>query len=482
MSDKLCVESVEMSSSRPLSIAPVGWDSDSDSDNEPVRKKTRVQDKPRFQLLSTNAVKDLCSPKPPKSTELCTKWAVKNFLAWKEERNRMHSEEPVPDDLLESASAEEISKWLAHYVAETRNTQGEPYPPKTIYQLLTGILRHLRLTQPHKCPNFLDRSDMRFIKLHNAIDNVFKQLRKDGIGSGSKHAEIVTKVEENQLWEAGVLGTSDPKTLLHTVFYLNGKNFCLRGGQEHRELKISQLTRVSCPQEGYIYTENASKNRSGGFAQLSVEHKVVPVYASTAGPERCHVQILDLYLSKLPTEAIQADNFYVRPLQSVPKRASKPWFTAVPVGRNTLTSMFREMCADAGVQGHKTNHSLRATGASELFAAGVPERIIQERTGHRSLKALRTYERTSAEQHQAVSEILGSRTLLQYEEAIHKEVTLSEHSEPSQNYFNNCIVHVYQSGPPVAPTPQYSCNTSPHIAHDAVQQLLSGINLDDLLH
>ena len=117
-----CVESVEMSNSRPLSIAPVGWDSDSDSDNEPVRKKTRLQDKPRFQLLSTNAVEDLCSPKLPKLTEQYTKWAVINFLAWKEERNCMHSEEPVPDDLLESASVEEISKWLAHYVAETRNT------------------------------------------------------------------------------------------------------------------------------------------------------------------------------------------------------------------------------------------------------------------------------------------------------------------------------------------------------------------------
>ena len=105
---------MEMSNSRPLSITPVGWDSDSDSDNEPVWKKTRVQDKPQFQLLSTNAVQDLCSPKLPKSTEQCTKWVVKNFLAWKEERNRMHSEEPVPDDLLESASAEEISKWLAH--------------------------------------------------------------------------------------------------------------------------------------------------------------------------------------------------------------------------------------------------------------------------------------------------------------------------------------------------------------------------------
>ena len=67
---------------------------------------------------------------------------------------------------------------------------------------LTSILQHLRLTQPHNCSNFLDKSNLHFIKLHNAIDNVFMQLRKDGDGSRSKQAEIVTKVEENQLWEA----------------------------------------------------------------------------------------------------------------------------------------------------------------------------------------------------------------------------------------------------------------------------------------
>ena len=46
-------------------------------------------------------------------------------------------------------------------------------------------------------------------------------------------------------------------------------------------------------------------------------------------------------------------------------------------------------------KGKKTNHSLRATGASELFKRGVPEKIVQERTEHRSLEALRTYERSS---------------------------------------------------------------------------------------
>ena len=41
---------------------------------------------------------------------------------------------------------------------------------------------------------------------------------------------------------------------------------------------------------------------------------------------------------------------------------------------------------------------LRVAGASLLFDAGVPERIIQARTGHRSLKSLRLYERVTEKQ------------------------------------------------------------------------------------
>ena len=68
---------------------------------------------------------------------------------------------------------------------------------------------------------------------------------------------------------------------------------------------------------------------------------------------------------------------------------------------------FAKMCERAGVE-RKSNHSLRATGATEMFAANVPEKLIQSRTGHRSLEALRLYERPSHEQHQAVSKVLTS--------------------------------------------------------------------------
>ena len=57
---------------------------------------------------------------------------------------------------------------------------------------------------------------------------------------------------------------------------------------------------------------------------------------------------------------------------------------------------------------NRSNHSLRVTGTTCLFNAGVPEKIIQKTTGHRSLSALRDYERVSSEQHQAVSCVLMS--------------------------------------------------------------------------
>ena len=41
----------------------------------------------------------------------------------------------------------------------------------------------------------------------------------------------------------------------------------------------------------------------------------------------------------------------------------------------------------------RTNHSLRATGATTRFQAEVPERIIEKTTGHMSLESLCTYER-----------------------------------------------------------------------------------------
>ena len=145
----------------------------------------------------------------------------------------------------------------------------------------------------------------------------------------------------------------------------------------HRELKVTQLERTFELNE-YIYHEYVSKNRPGTYQKLHLESKRVPLIACPDAGERCHVFLLDLYLKKLPREAIQKDVFYIRPLQEAPADPSAPWYSAVPIGKHTLNNKVKVMCERAGIQGHKTNHSLWATAATELHQADVPEKLIQE--------------------------------------------------------------------------------------------------------
>ena len=133
--------------------------------------------------------------------------------------------------------------------------------------------------------------------------------------------------------------------------------------------------------------------------------------------------------------------FYVHPLQEAPADPSAPWYTAVPVGKHTLNSKVKMMCERAGIEGHKTNHSLRATAATELYQADVPEKLIQERTGHRSLKALWVYERTTTHQQQAVSSLLSSTQM---------------HSSFQQHLTKINQSHVDVQSPPVCPTVNFN--------------------------
>ena len=220
---------------------------------------------------------------------------------------------------------------------------------------------------------------------------------------------------------SGFIGT--PQGLLYCVFFYNGKYLCLRGGDEHRCLKMSQLKPDVVTVDGskkrcYVYTEHGSKNRSGGFGQFHVENKIVRHFEVPEAGERDYVH---LYLSKLPKEAIKKDHFYVRPLTVL--KPGQPWYSSVPIGKNKLTSMVRTMCSLAGIQGNKTNHSLRSFGVSSMFEQQIPEKIIQERSGHRSLDALRVYEKTTNQQKIAASRVMTAcmPSTSDYEEKRNKE-------------------------------------------------------------
>ena len=158
--------------------------------------------------------------------------------------------------------------------------------------------------------------------------------------------------------------------------------------------------------------------------------------------ERCPVFILDTYLSRLPPKARENDLFYLRPLSEAPSDVSAPWYAAVPVGKDTLQNKLSNMCKKAGISDKKINHSLRAASATQMYDSGVPEKLIQERTGHRSLEALRMYERTNAQQHQAISAVLSAPHSTLYHQASEKRTlshTVSE-VQPTQHAPSSLIL------------------------------------------
>ena len=91
-----------------------------------------------------------------------------------------------------------------------------------------------------------------------------------GVGCSAQNTEAITEDDEEQLWVMKILDPDTLQGLLNCAFFLNRKNFCLRGGEEQRNLKSSQLTRevtkvgTKCLVR-YTYTEYVSKNRAGGL-------------------------------------------------------------------------------------------------------------------------------------------------------------------------------------------------------------------------
>ena len=81
--------------------------------------------------------KGYVSPNTHKNTD----WAVRCFREWMSARNKTVPEGDkhyCPQNLLDEPEVEKVNYWMSRFVAEVQNKKWEPYPPRSIHQLLTG--------------------------------------------------------------------------------------------------------------------------------------------------------------------------------------------------------------------------------------------------------------------------------------------------------------------------------------------------------
>ena len=151
---------------------------------------------------------------------------------------------------------------------------------------------------------------------------------------------------------------------------------------------------VSCMRYVETYMFHVQNFQQGKHRKI--QPKKVKHQANYQRPERCFVRLFKACCAHHPPK-VEHDSFYPTTIQN-PR--SIVWYQVTPVGHYTLA---KQMCSSTGVDGYKTNHSLRVTTATRLFQSRVDQQHIMQTTGHLSMDGVRPYERDSDQQQQIFS-------------------------------------------------------------------------------
>ncbi|CAG2247141.1 unnamed protein product [Mytilus edulis] len=348
----------------------------------------------------------------PKNSVKKYKWGYNAFNSWQAERRLR----PISDNLgippnclqkdLVHMDKTELSTSLQYFIAEAKKKDGGTYPSNSIYDLFSSIQGYIR-HQKSSSINFF--TDPEFLRARQVLDAIMKERATEGLGANArKQADVISVDEETSLYDKGILGVDNPQQLLDTLLYLCGLHFALRGGTEHRRLRLNSNPQITGPFQDkdaklryLLYKEDVSKANAGGLKHRKVVPKCVRAFENPENRNKCIVTVFEKYKSLCPANGGK-DCFYLTPLKHI---KDGQWYSNNPIGHNTLQGTVKRLCASIGLTGKRTNHSLRASAATRLYNAGIEEQRVAETTGHRS-NAVRVYKRTSADQQLEASNIL----------------------------------------------------------------------------
>ncbi|XP_048240504.1 uncharacterized protein KIAA1958-like [Haliotis rufescens] len=188
-----------------------------------------------------------------------------------------------------------------YFLFEARKQDGTRYTADTVHGLFTALHSGLRL-KGRKDINLFE--DQQFEESRTCLDALMKELSKKGLGSSArKKTETISMDDEERLWSSGSLGEDDPQQLVDAVLYLTGLHLALRGGREHRALRLFSNPQITGPhtddngRKYLLYTEDASKTNHGGLKHRKLVPKQVRAYENTDSPKRCFVRLFEKYRS-----------------------------------------------------------------------------------------------------------------------------------------------------------------------------------------
>lgn len=329
--------------------------------------------------LDEKMIEEMILSKIPDGTKRKEKWAITLFKEWIKNRNsqgileegQLHVFKEV-----DQLTANELDYLFSFFILEIRTCNGHRFKSTTLKNVTSMIQYHFN---KHLNKGWSIFNDKEFQKSRNNLDLSMKLSRESGVDGSSKRAEVIEESHDQILWNKQLLGSDTPTQLVYTLVYLFGKNFALRGRDEHRRLQMSMIEEHydDLEQRCFLtYTENISKTSKGGIHDNKKEPKKTRAYENLLNPDRCIVQLYRKYLAHRPSGP---EDFYLTPKIN-PK--DNTWYKITPLGVNQLGNVVKSLFEKAGIKGRFTNHSLKRSARSQLCADGFGRDVVIKKTGH----------------------------------------------------------------------------------------------------
>ena len=177
--------------------------------------------KKRFDVSSTNELECASVKFVPKNTTVAINWAFRIFDEWVRHSGEIEGRSYKSEDLWLLRDPEFYAKMMSQFCLEVKQQNGSSYTPKSLLQILINLQKYARSQDPDTF-YFMNQKDARFKRVHTVLDNISRQLHKEGVGIDKIQARVVTDMEENHLWETGIIGTHSPTALQNAVFFYCG--------------------------------------------------------------------------------------------------------------------------------------------------------------------------------------------------------------------------------------------------------------------
>ena len=296
------------------------------------------------QRIRDNDVEQVNDAQKCKNTIEGTKTSVRRFKRWYKERYNKE----IDMNSVNSFNAPELLKDFFLDIRDTRPGRvGNEYEPVTLTTYRNGLRRYFLYRKCPPAPDNFDLTDKTFDIVNRHLVTKRDDLKRKGKGNHPNAIESITAEQLEKMWASGAIGTHAPRPLLRLQWWYNTVYHGVRGRMAHHDLTTDDF-HVSRALDGKLlmeYTKNGQHHTSPLSPKMEPpkKKKFRGVVKETDGGERDPIRAFEIFKAHRP-EGISS--FYLTPKH---KPKGNVWFNKVPMGKNSIGRIMREIKAIAGI-------------------------------------------------------------------------------------------------------------------------------------